>query len=29
LSFHIFETKCHVTRATGLTPKTFFILCIF
>jgi len=29
LSFDIFENKCHVTRAVGLTPKSFFILCMF
>jgi len=29
LSFDIFENKCHVTRAAGLTQKTFFIFCIF
>jgi len=29
LSFDIFENMCHATNAAGLTPKTFFIFCIF
>jgi len=23
------KNKCHATRAAGLTPKSFFILCIY
>jgi len=29
LSFDIFENECHATRAAKLTPKTFFIFCVF
>jgi len=24
-----FKIKCHAVRAAGLTPKSFFIFCIF
>jgi len=29
LSFDISENECHATHAVGLTPKIFFIFCIF
>jgi len=29
LTFDTFENKCHATRVVGLTPKIFFIFCIF